>query len=286
MDQMEWKVGAVRIIKIVEHEIPMPLDGLLPEAPPDALARFPWLAPDFMDDNGNARMSIHGLLVDTGTRRILVDTCVGEMREGLHLPPLPSAFLDRLGEAGYTVEDVDTVVCTHLHYDHVGWNTRLVDGEWVVTFPNARYLIARTEWEHWESHHSDYSNVNDTVRPVIEARAADLVEVDHRICDQVHLIPTPGHTPGHVCVVVESGGERAVITGDMSHHPVQFAVPDLSMPSDSDPPTAVATRRRFLDEHTKDGALVIGTHFAGRTAGRVRPDGDGWRLDVSNPDVS
>src|ERR1700738_5643463 len=120
MDLINWQVGSVTIFKIVEHEIPMPLDGLLPQAPPDAVARFPWLAPDFMDDDGNARMSIHGLLVDTGTRRILVDTCVGEMREGLHLPPLPSAFLDRLGEAGYTVDDVDTGGCTPLHFRPLG----------------------------------------------------------------------------------------------------------------------------------------------------------------------
>lgn len=283
MDPINWQIGAVKIVKIVEHEIPLPLDGLLPQAPSDAVARFGWLAPDFMDDAGPetnvARMSIHGLLVDTGAHRILVDTCIGEMRQGLQVPPLPSTFLDRLGEAGYTVEDVDTVVCTHLHFDHVGWNTRLVDGRWVVTFPNARYLFARTEWEHWASHGSDYCNVADTVRPVIEAGAADLVEVDHRICDQVRLVPTPGHTPGHVSVVVQSGGQQAVITGDMSHHPVQFALPDLPMPADSDTPTAIATRRRFLEERTQDGALVIGTHFAGRTAGRVRQDGDGWRFD-------
>ena len=205
-------------------------------------------------------------VVDTGTRRILVDTCVGDMREGLHLPPLPSAFLDRLDEAGYSVEDIDTVVCTHLHFDHVGWNTRLVDGEWVVTFPNARYLFGRPEWEHWATH-GDYCNVNDTVRPVIEAGAVDLVEVDHRICDEVRLVPTPGHTPGHVSVVVESGGERAVITGDMAHHPVQFAVPDLPMPADSDTPTAVVTRRRFLQEHAS-GRRARHRHPLRRTHGR------------------
>lgn len=276
---MEWKVGAVRILKIVDLELPIPLVGLLPDAPPDAATKFPWLAPDFMDDDGNVRMSIHGLLVDTGRHRILVDTCVGEMREGLQMPPMHSSFLDRLAEAGYGVDDIDTVVCTHLHWDHVGWNTRPVDGEWVITFPNARYLFGRTEWAHWSTHHSDYSNVSDTVRPVIEAGAVDLVEVDHQICDDVRLVPTPGHTPGHVCVVVESGDERAVITGDMSHHPVQFALPDLPMPADSDTAMAIATRRRFLEDRTEDGALVIGTHFGGRTAGRVRPDGDGWRFD-------
>lgn len=276
---MEWKIGDVRIVKVLEHELPVPLQGLLEEVPDDAVERHPWLAPDFVDEAGNARLSIHGLVVDTGDRRILVDTCVGEMREGLQLPPLPSGFLDRLAEAGYRPEDIDTVVCTHLHFDHVGWNTRMVEGKWVVTFPNARYLFARVEWEHWSTHDSDYGNVGDTVRPVLDAGAADLVATDHRICDQVRLVPTPGHTPGHVSVVVESGGDRAVITGDMSHHPLQFAVPDLPMPADSDTPTAVATRRRFLAERVEDGALVIGTHFGGRTAGHVASDGATWRFD-------
>jgi len=276
---MEWRVGSVRIVKIVDLELPIPLAGLLPQAPSDAATKYPWLVPDFLDDDGNMRMSIHALLVDTGTHRILVDTCAGDMREGLQLPPRSSPFLDRLADAGYTVADIDTVVCTHLHWDHVGWNTRLVDGDWVVTFPNARYLFGRPEWDHWSTHHSDYSNIGDTVRPVIDAGAADLVEPNHRICDEVRLVPTPGHTPGHVCVVIESGNERAVITGDMSHHPVQFAIPEVSMAADTDKEMAIATRRHFLEEHTEDGALVIGTHFAGRTAGRVRADGDGWRFD-------
>jgi glyoxylase-like metal-dependent hydrolase (beta-lactamase superfamily II) len=165
-----------------------------------------------------------------------------------------------------------------LHFDHVGWNTRLVDGKWVVTFTNARYLIGRVEWEHWSVTDGDYSNVGDTVRPVVESGAADLVEVDHQICPQVRLVPTPGHTPGHVSVVIESGGQRAVITGDMAHHPIQFAEPDIAAPADSDSPTAAKTRRLFLAERAHDSALVIGTHFGGPTAGRVVPDGDTWRL--------
>jgi glyoxylase-like metal-dependent hydrolase (beta-lactamase superfamily II) len=194
------------------------------------------------------------------------------------MPAMPSTFPEAMAEAGYPLEVIDTVVCTHLHFDHVGWNTRLVDGQWVVTFPNARYLFGRVEWEHWSSTEGDYSNVADTVRPVVDAGAADLVEVDHVLCPEVRLVPTPGHTPGHVSVVVESGGERAVITGDMAHHPVQFAEPELAAPADSDSAAAARTRRTFLGERAADGALVIGTHFGGPTAGRVVADGDTWRL--------
>src|ERR1043166_342954 len=130
---MEWKVGDVKITKVVEYELPIPLNGLLNDPPADAATRCPWLVPDFLDGEGNARLSIHGLVVDTGDRRILVDTCVGENREGLVLPAPPTNFIKGLGAAGYTIDDIDIVLCTHLHFDHVGWNTHLVDGTWVPT---------------------------------------------------------------------------------------------------------------------------------------------------------
>lgn len=275
---MQWTVGDVRITKVVEHEMPIPMNGLLVDVPPEVVARHGWLAPDFVTPDGDARLSIHALVIDAGERRILVDTCVGALREGLAFPPMPSDLPGDLAAAGFPVESIDTVVCTHLHFDHVGWNTRLVDGEWAVTFPNARYLFGRTEWEHWSTTEDEYVNVDDTVRPVIAAGQVDLVEVDHRISDQVRLVPTPGHTPGHVSVVVESNGERAVITGDMAHHPIQFAEPDLAAPADTDRSLAATTRRRFLAERADDGALVIGTHFGGPTAGRVVADGQAWRL--------
>lgn len=274
---MEWNVGDVRIIKVVEHELPVPLNGLLVEVPPETVARHDWLAP-FLMPEGNARLSIHALIIDTGDRRILVDTCVGSLREGLAFPPMPSDLPADLAAAGYPIETIDTVVCTHLHFDHVGWNTRLVDGEWVVTFPKARYLFGRIEWEHWDITEDEYVNVDDTVRPVIASGQVDLVEIDHRLCDEVHLVPTPGHTPGHVSVVIESKGERAVITGDMAHHPIQFAEPELAAPADTDRSLAAKTRRVFLADRAEDGALVIGTHFGGPTAGRIQADGDTWRL--------
>ncbi len=275
----QWKIGDVRVTKVVEHELPIPLNGLLVDVPDNAADRHGWLSPDFLTPEGLARLSIHGLVVDTGERRILVDTCVGNLREGLQMPAMASNFLEALAEAGYAVEDIDTVICTHMHFDHVGWNTRLMDGEWVPTFPSARYLLGRVEWEHWLVTDGAYSsNLDDTVRPVLAAGAAELVEVDHRVCTEVRLIPTPGHTPRHVSVVIESAGERAVITGDMAHHPIQFAEPELAAPADSDSPVAAKTRRAFLAEREGDGALVIGTHFGGPTAGRIVADGATWRL--------
>jgi glyoxylase-like metal-dependent hydrolase (beta-lactamase superfamily II) len=276
---MTWQIGDVRVTKVLEREIPVPFGGLLDDVPDHVVQRFPWLAPDFVDEMGNARLSIHGLVVDTGERRILVDTCMGDNRPAGAVPGMPSDFLVALASAGCGVEDIDTVVCTHLHFDHVGWNTTMVDGAAVPTFPNARYLFAKVEWEHWQTHDHEYLNIDDTVRPIVDAGLADLVETDHGVCDEVRFVPTPGHTPGHVSLVIESKGERAVITGDMSHHPVQFALPELRMNADSDTPVAVATRRRSLAEWEAEGTLVIGTHFAGRTAGHVAAEQDGWRFD-------
>lgn len=275
----EWKVGDVRIVKVVEHEMAIPLNGGLLEAfPPELVGRHDWLQPEFVDGEGNAKLSIHGLVIDSGDRRILVDTCMGDNRAVGAVPAMPSTFLEDLAAAGYAVDDIDTVVCTHLHFDHVGWNTRLVDGAWEVTFPKARYLFARVEWEHWQVTDHEYLNVNDTVRPVVEQGYADLVETDHRVCDEVYFVPTPGHTPGHVSVVIESGGERAVITGDMTHHPIQLAEPELGMGADSDHDQGVATRRTFVADRLADGALVIGTHYGGRTAGHVTRDGEKIRF--------
>lgn len=194
-------------------------------------------------------------------------------------------FLADLAAAGFPREDVDTVICTHLHFDHVGWNTMLVDGEWVPTFPNARYVLCRDEWAHWSSSTpkgaggSGYAaTLDDAVRPVIDAGLADLVAPDHQVTDEIRLESTPGHTPGHVAVHVESGGEHALITGDLAHHPVQFAEPDWFADPDTDREQSAATRRRLVDEYADTGVLVIGTHFGPPCAGYLVRDGNGYRF--------
>ena len=173
---------------------------------------------------------------------------------------------------------VDVVLCTHLHFDHVGWNLRTVDGERVPTFPNARYLFSETEVDHTriEDHHAV---IEPSVQPLIDAGLADLVADDHVIDDAVRLLPTPGHTPGHVSLSIDSHGERAVITGDMSHTPLQFAEPELSSANfDHDADAAIATRKRMLDAWTDEPVLVLGTHFAPPTGGRIVTDGERVRF--------
>jgi glyoxylase-like metal-dependent hydrolase (beta-lactamase superfamily II) len=276
---MHWTVGDVRITKVLEHELLLPLRRLVVDPPADLVSRHPWLEPDYITVEGDARVSIHGLVIDTGQRRILVDTCVGgEGRLVRGRPALPSDFLGKLADAGYHADDIDTVVCTHLHFDHVGWNTHLVEGEWRPTFPAARYLFAQREWEHWRDADSDYVELVDTVQPLFDADVVDLVGTDHVVCDEVRLEPAPGHTPGHVVVVIESNDERAVITGDLFTHPLLIAEPQLVGPSDSDPAQRAATAQHFRAERLVDGALVIGTHFVTPTAGFVVADGDTCRF--------
>ncbi len=274
----EWKIGQVRITAVIERVTQLPLDTLLVDVPEGMVDRHPWLHPSYLVDDATMTMTIQGFVVDTGDRRILVDTCVGEHQNPI--PMGPSQFLDRLADAGYRPEDIDVVVCTHMHFDHVGWNTRLVGGEWVVTFPNARYLFGRVEWDHWTKEQHAYLNLDETVRPVLDAGQADLVEMDHRVCAEVRFEPTPGHTPGHVSVVVESAGDRAVITGDMAHHPLQVAEPGIGTNADSDVAAGAATRRTAFASWAADRTLIIGSHFSHPTAGHLEPAGHGWRLVV------
>ena len=191
-----------------------------------------------------------------------------------------TSFLTDLVDAGSPRESIDVVLCTHLHLDHVGWNTMRVDGRWVPTFPNARYLFARTEWEYWKDQPEEFGPViTDSVRPIIDAGLADLVEMDHQLTDEVRLEPTPGHTPGHVSVHIRSAGEEAMITGDMMHHPCQIARPDWSTVLDYDAEQSRRSRRGFLERCAQGPVLVIGTHFMPPTAGRIVRDGDTYRFD-------
>jgi len=281
----KWRVGDVTVTKIVELEVTGGSRFILPQATREAILPIGWLQPDFADEEGRLRMSIHALVVETPSRHIIVDTCLGNDKENRRIPTwnnLQTSFLGDLAAAGYSRETIDTVVCTHLHVDHVGWNTVLVDGDWAPTFPNARYLMGRVEYAHWSSRHgrADMAAVlADSVTPVWEAGLVDLVEADHRICEEISLAPTPGHTPGHVSVRIASRDAEALITGDFMHHPCQIARPEWSSTADSDAAEARQTRERMLTRLADTPILVIGTHFAGRTAGRVVRDGDAFRLE-------
>jgi glyoxylase-like metal-dependent hydrolase (beta-lactamase superfamily II) len=279
-----WKIGRVKVTRLVEMVLPIAPTFLLPEATPENLAPLHgWLKPHFLHDDGLVPLSIHTFLIESEGARILVDTCIGndKPREHPEWNRRHSDFLERLAACGAPADAVDVVMCTHLLVDHVGWNTSWQEGRWVPTFPNARYLFGRQEWEFWQHEVDPFGPEarDDSVVPILEAGLADLVETDHRVTSEVRLIPTPGHTPGHVSVLIESAGERAVITGDLFHHPCQFAHPTWQDVADVDTRLAASTRQTFMDRFS-DGTLVLGTHFAPPTGGRVVRDGTFYRFDV------
>ncbi|MBS1240058.1 MAG: ytnP, partial [Proteobacteria bacterium] len=197
---------------------------------------------------------------------------------------LPEGFLEDLESLGIAREEVDTVMCTHLHFDHVGWNTYKdpETGTFKPTFPNARYLFGKTEYDAWQNiirhdgHHTD-THLVECVDPIVAAGMADFIEADHRICDQVYCEPSHGHTPGHVHVRISSNGEEAVITGDLMHHPMQCAMPHRTATFDMDKDAGRATRTGFVDKYSDSGVLVIGAHFAEPTAGHIQTGEGGER---------
>ena len=283
---LQWTVGDVTITRIVELEAVGGSKFILPQATREHVVTIPWLAPHFADAEGRLKMSVHALVVETPEKRIVVDTCIGndKTRNMANWSHLQTTFLTDFEAAGFSRHSIDTVLCTHLHVDHVGWNTMWVDGEWKPTFPSARYLLAKPEFEYWQAEAAAKKGEPeiflDSVQPIWEAGLVDLVGTDHRICDEVWLVPTLGHTPGHVSVRISSKGENALITGDFIHHPCQLARPDWASAADYDQVASTQTREDMFESLANTSTLVIGTHFAAPTAGHVVRDGSAYRLKV------
>jgi len=258
---------------------------LLQQGTPEFVQSCKWLLPHFATPAGKMLISFQCFALRSRGRRVMIDTCVGadRQREFPVFCNLQTTFLADLERAGFAPASINTVLCTHLHFDHVGWNTRLVQGRWVPTFAQARYLFGQREWEHWQHlrrtggyHHMEH--LTDSIDPILAAGLADFIETDHRITDEVWLEPTPGHTPGHVSVHISSRGQEAVITGDMMHHPIQFAVPDLQANFDMDKEQGARTRRAFIERYQNQKTLIIGSHFCDPTSGRIVSEGAAWKL--------
>jgi glyoxylase-like metal-dependent hydrolase (beta-lactamase superfamily II) len=284
---LSWTIGDVKVTRIVELELPVPYHPesvFLKDATPQALAEMQWLFPHFAKPDGTLMLSIHALAVEAPGLKLVVDTCIGndKARGILQGEKLQTQFLEHMDEIGFGRDAVNAVICTHLHVDHVGWNTMLENGKWVPTFPKARYFIGREEFAHWNSvdEAEQKQILADSVQPIFDAGLAQEVDMNHRVSPEIRLMPTTGHTPGHVSVVIESKGESAVITGDMMHHPCQIGRPEWSPDFDSDKSAASATRKAMIKDWADRPILVIGTHFAAPTAGHIRKDGAGYRFEV------
>ncbi|MFE1139125.1 MBL fold metallo-hydrolase [Streptomyces rochei] len=287
MQTPSWTVGDTTVHRIDETLLP-PATGpwLLPGATPEVVTRQDWLRPDFADDDGVLRLGSHSFALTTGGLRVVIDTGIGngKTRANPAWHDLRTDYPLRLTAAGFPPDTVDLVILTHLHTDHVGWNTTHTDDGWVPTFPNARYVVSRAERDFWAGYAMDEPRrqmFRDSVHPVEDAGLLDAVEVPAEGTDLapgLRLLPTPGHTPGHVAVRVGGPGGGALVTGDCVHHPVQLAHPELGSCVDIDPALAASTRRSLLASLAGTDTLVLGTHFPPPTAGRVVAAGDAYRL--------
>jgi glyoxylase-like metal-dependent hydrolase (beta-lactamase superfamily II) len=281
---LRWTVGRTRITSVVEAQTDgIPPVFMFPEASEEQVRRHGWLVPRFADTGGRISMRVQAFVIEAGDRLVVVDPCVGngKRREMPFWNDQHWPFLERFAEAGFSPADVDLVVHTHLHVDHVGWDTQLVDGAWVPTFGGARYVYVEAEldWLRGETEGDAPRIHEDSVAPVFAAGLADVVGPDTDLGDGLRLESTVGHTPGHASLWVLSEGESAVISGDVIHHPVQCATPALGFVTDHTPDAARATRLALLRQAADRGALVLGTHFPTAPGGRVVSDGDAWRFD-------
>lgn len=285
-----FSVGDLTVHRILDWEGRFQAANLmLPALTPEILAENRhWLQPGSLEDDDVFRLSIHSYIVQTPHHTILVDSCVGTHK------PRPMAdfsmraespYLDNLAAAGFSVEDIDYVMCTHLHFDHVGWNTRLENGVWVPTFPNARYVFGAEEHAFWEqaNRSKELPVYNDSVLPIVEAGRADLVAYDYQLGDHVRLLPTPGHTVGHVAVCFGKREDELVMSGDLMHVPLQTRYPELSFRADKDPVQSADTRRTFLERYCDTRTLCCTGHFPAPSVGRISRWDNGFRCEALAP---
>lgn len=281
------RLGNLELMRAVEMVMPFDRAAFFPDTTvEDWLPHRDWLAPQAWDPHTDElHFAMQSYVVRTRHSTILVDGCVGNDKDRPHRPlwhqRTDPGYLQALAAHDLAPEDIDYVMCTHLHTDHVGWNTRLENGRWVPTFPNARYIFSRAEFEAWDADCDPKftrTHFEDSVLPVVAAGRADLVDNDFALDDEVWLEPTPGHTPHHMAIHLASRGEQAVLCGDLMHSPVQLAEPDWHPWPDFDPDMAARTRRAFLERYCETGVLVCTAHFPLPSAGTIERAGDVWRM--------
>lgn len=281
------QVGDLTVVRALEMITPFDPMTFFPETTrADWAPHEGWLKPTAMDpESGALLFPIQSYLVRTAHHTILIDSCVGNHKERPNRPfwhmKSDDTYMQALHALGVTPQDIDFVMCTHLHSDHVGWNTRLVDDRWVPTFPNAKYVFTRKELEAWELGHEKFARapLEDSVLPVIAAGQAELVTNDYALDDEVWLEPTPGHTPDHVAICLASQGQRAVMCGDVMHSPIQCLHPEWTAWPDWDPELAKQTRRALMERYVDTDTLICTAHFPLPSAGHIVPDGDAFRFD-------
>ena len=280
-----WTIGSATITALVEAETPgIPPQLFFPTATNDDVRSVEWLADEagIADPSGAITFRVQAFVVEMNGRTVLVDPCVGNGKQR-SLPfwnDLATPWLDRFHAAGFTEDDIDTVVHTHLHEDHLGWDTQRVGDMWTPTFKRARHVYVGNEldWAATEERRQGQDPYADSIEPIVTAGLADVVEADADLGDGFRLLSTPGHTPGHVSMTIDCGGDGLVVSGDLMHHQFQCADANVAEIGDWDIPMAARTRHDFLDMCCAKGTVVAGTHFAVAPLGRVERNGSAWRF--------
>jgi glyoxylase-like metal-dependent hydrolase (beta-lactamase superfamily II) len=287
---LKFAAGDLTIHRIVEQEGPIaPVDQLFPDLKPEQLAEHrAWMKQaGAIDDQDTLILCFQSYIVRTPHHTVLIDSCVGNHKPrpdypGWHMKT-DDSYMRALSQAGFSVGDIDYVMCTHLHVDHVGWNTRLENGRWVPTFPKARYIFGKSEYDYWHEQNSkaEVSPFADSVLPVVEANRVELVGNDFALGDHGRILPTPGHTPGHVAFAFGKGRDDVVFAGDFAHSPIQTRLPELSPRFDVDPAQSAATRRNFFERYCDTDTLCCTAHFPSPSSGKIRRKGNGFSCEMS-----
>jgi glyoxylase-like metal-dependent hydrolase (beta-lactamase superfamily II) len=286
---LKFSVGDLTIDRIIEQETTFfPALELFPTLTPDLLAQNrDWMRKaGAIDAEDVLILCFQSYVVRTPHHTILIDSCIGNhkprpLRPKWHQKS-DDSFMGGLKTAGLSVEDIDFVMCTHLHVDHVGWNTKLENGRWVPTFPNARYVFGKTEYDYWADQHAkaEVPPFGDSVLPVVEAKRADIVGNDFALGDHLRILPTPGHTPGHVAFTFGKAKDDAVFVGDIMHSPLQLRHPELSPRFDVDAAQAAVTRKDFLERYCDTDTLCCTAHFPSPSTGKLRGKGSGFSCEA------
>lgn len=277
-----WQIGDVKITRWTEYQGQLRPGFLIANIDEDRLEEYAnWMKPHFMKDDGQIRISFYIFIIESAGKRIVLDTGWGNDRIipfGIGL--LQTNFLNDL-ETVVPRDSIDYVMFTHLHIDHIGWNVMRVNDVWIPTFPKSKYLFPKNEYDELIS--QDLMDEDDLLlwglKPIVDANLYELIDHNASITEEVSLEPTPGHSTGHVSVKIESKGTRAIIIGDMFHHPLQIAQPTWGSHVDRKPELAVSTRREFLAKYGDTDVLIIGSHFPGVGAGHLRKKDDSYWLD-------
>ena len=285
---LQFKAGDMTIHRIIEMEGAfIPALDMIAGLTPELLAENRgWMQPTALDAKDTLLLCFQSYIVKTPHHTILVDSCIGNdkprpSRPGWNMKT-DDTFMRGLAAAGFSVNDIDYVMCTHMHVDHVGWNTRLENGRWVPTFPKARYVFGQQEYDYWNAENAKKENpvYVDSVLPVIEAKRAEIVKNEHQIGDHARLLPTPGHTPGHLAFCFGKGSDEAVVSGDLMHSPLQARYPELSVNFDVDKAQSAKTRRSFLERFCDTKTLCCTAHFPSPSVGRIKRWGDGFKCET------